>query len=136
MPLENSLGTCGCVPVVDDASHVLGMLTDRDVCMAVYFRNRPLIEVRVSDVMSKDVAVCGPEDPVSMAEEVMSRRQVRRLPVVDDDRRLIGILSLNDITREVARTHPGRRPIKAEEVLRTLSAIGERKHSQPDTTAG
>ena len=65
----------------------------------------------------------------------MSRRQVRRLPVVDDDHRLVGILSLNDITRGAAHMSPGRRPIKAEEVLRTLSAIGDRKLSQSNTAA-
>ncbi len=129
---------CGCVPVLDGASHVLGMLTDRDVCMAAYFCNRPLTELRVSDVMSKDVAFCRSEDPLSVAEEIMSRRQVRRLPVVDDDHRLVGILSLNDITRGAAHRSSmssGRRPIKAEEVLRTLSAIGDRKLSQSNTAA-
>jgi CBS domain-containing protein len=126
---------CGSVPVLDDGSHVLGMLTDRDACMAAYFSNRPLSELRVSDVMSKDVGVCAAADPLPVAEEIMSRRQVRRLPVVDEDHRLVGILSLNDIVREAAGEHPGRRPLGAPEVLRTLSAIGERKPERTQTSA-
>lgn len=126
---------CGCAPVVDAEALVVGMVTDRDVCMAAYFRNRPLTEMRVAEVMSKDVAVCRAEDPLPVAAAVMSRRQVRRLPVVDAERRLIGVLSLNDVARGVARARSGRRAVKAEEVLETLRAIGERKSAPSGSKA-
>lgn len=126
---------CGCTPVVDGASRVVGIVTDRDVCMAAYFRNRPLTEIRVGDVMSKDVVACHAEDLLPVAVEAMSRRQVRRLPVVDADQRLIGIVSLNDIAREASHARSGRRAIMAEEVLRALGAVGERKVPQSGSTA-
>ncbi len=126
---------CGCVPVVDGASRVVGIVTDRDVCMAAYFRNRPLTEMRVGEVMSKDVVACRAEDLLPVVVEVMSRRQIRRLPVVDADQRLIGIVSLNDIVRETGHARSGRRAIPAEEVLQALDAIGERKVSQSGSTS-
>lgn len=126
---------CGCAPVIDAEARVVGIVTDRDVCMAAYFRNRPLTEIRVAEVMSKDVAVCRAEDPLPAAAAAMSRRQVRRLPVIDADRRLIGVLSLNDVARGAARARSARRAVKAEEVCETLLAIGERRGAQSASTA-
>jgi CBS domain-containing protein len=120
---------CGCAPVLDAADRVVGILTDRDICMAAYFGNRPLTELGVDDVMTKDVVVCRPEDAVASAETRMREHQIRRLPVVDEQHRLVGILSLNDIARESARARAGKRAVKPDEVLQTLCAIGERNRA-------
>jgi CBS-domain-containing membrane protein len=126
---------CGCVPIVDADGQLVGMLTDRDICMAAHFRNLPLTEITVADVMSTEPAICRPDDTLADAQRVMSGRQVRRLPVVDGARGLIGILSSNDIVREAANPRPGHPRVKTHEVLRTLAAIGQRKLREPWTTA-
>lgn len=118
---------CGCVPVVDEAGHVAAIVTDRDACMAVYTQGRPLSELPVSLAMSKAAYSCRPEDAIADAEETMREHQVRRLPVVDADGKLVGILSLNDIAREAARERAGRgkKEIGAEEIATTLGAVCE-----------
>jgi CBS domain-containing protein len=88
---------CGCVPVVDAKGRIIGMLTDRDVCMAAYTQGRPLHEITVESVMSQDVQVCSPSDSPAMAQALMQQYKVRRLPVVDSERRVIGLLSLSDM---------------------------------------
>jgi CBS domain-containing protein len=94
---------CGCVPVVKD-NKVVGMITDRDICMAAWTQDARLSELRVSPVCSHEPLLCSPHDTVAKAEEIMRTRQVRRLPVVDENR-LVGILSLNDIARTAVEAH-------------------------------
>ncbi len=93
---------CGCLPVCEDdgARRVIGVITDRDVCMGALFQARPLREITVADSMAKQVIACLPEDSLEEAEGTMRAARVRRLPVVDEDSQLIGILSLADIARE------------------------------------
>jgi CBS domain-containing protein len=117
---------CGSVPVVDSDSKVIGMLTDRDICMAAYTQGIALVDASVASVMSRDVCVCNPSDNISAAAERMRERQIRRLPVVDKDQRLIGILSVSDIARETDRLRASKsrkRPIKDGELIETLGAI-------------
>lgn len=94
---------CGCVPVVDRAARLVAMLTDRDVCMAAYTRGGTLKDIRVSAAMSNELFACRPDDDVQSAMKMMRERQVRRIPVSDDKGRLVGILSLSDIARAIAR---------------------------------
>lgn len=118
---------CGCVPVVDDAGHAIGMVTDRDACMAAYTRGRPLGEIDVGSVMAAMVHCCRPQDTLREAETIMRAMQVRRLPVVDNENRLVGILSLNDIALEAQRQGTATsREIQDTEVSDTLGAIGQR----------
>lgn len=111
---------CGCVPVVDDAGKAIGMITDRDVCMAAYFHGAPLWSVRVGAVMAPDPVVCHPGDALAAAEHIMRERKVRRLPVVDDDGRLVGLVSLADLARAAAAN---RRAVRASELAETLEGI-------------
>lgn len=92
-------GDFGVVPVVDDQGKPVGMLTDRDVCMAAYTRGVPLREVTVQSAMSSSVAACKPNDTLRLLMDAMATYQVRRMPVVGDDGRLVGIVSLADIAR-------------------------------------
>lgn len=88
---------CGALPVVDDEKKVLGMITDRDICLAMASANRFPSEIPVEQVMSKQVYACGPDEKVGAALQTMQNRKVRRLPVTDGDSKLVGILSMDDI---------------------------------------
>lgn len=115
---------CGAVPIVDDGGRVVGMLTDRDVCMAAYTQGEPLRSIPVSVAMARDVVTCAAEDDVDVAEQAMRDARIRRLPVVDKDRRLVGMLSLNDLAREaINKGHDG--APRSADVTRTLAAISE-----------
>jgi CBS domain-containing protein len=96
---------CGFVPVVEspERRRVVGVVTDRDACMAAYTRGHPLAEIRVGDVMSTGIRACKPSDDLAAAEEKMREAQVHRLPVVDDAEQLLGVISLADIAREAGR---------------------------------
>jgi CBS domain-containing protein len=94
---------CGALPVVASDGKLVGMITDRDVCMAAYSQGCTLAAAKVESAMSRDVLACDLEDTIERALELMRYRQVRRLPVVHPDGRLAGIVSLADIAR-FART--------------------------------
>jgi CBS domain-containing protein len=113
-------GDCGTIPVVNAEGRVVAMITDRDICMAAATKHRTLDRISVLEVVSQPVISCLPEDDVRAALEKMKTRQVRRLPVVDQDGHLKGILSMNDI---VLRT--GKKPngISPDDVIPALKAI-------------
>lgn len=96
---------CGVVPVVDEKHRVVGMVTDRDVCMAAYTRGRTLGALPVHGAMAHAVARCQPDHDVEAALRIMAEAQVHRLPVVDGNDRLLGILSLTDVLR-AAQSRP------------------------------
>jgi len=117
---------CGFVPIVesDARPRVVGVVTDRDLCMAAYTRGRALWEIRIGDVMSTAVRSCRPTESLAAAEETMRESQVHRLPVLDEGDRLLGVISLADIAREAARGARSRRHgVTATEVGETLAAI-------------
>jgi CBS domain-containing protein len=130
---------CGALPVVDgDDSRLVGMITDRDICMATWSRGLAPASVAVSDAMSQNVVHCSESDSVTSAETVMQSNQVRRLPVLDGERRLVGILSLADIARA---TESDKRSLltAGDGVGKTLAGIckahvtSERLRTQPLT---
>ena len=91
-------GDFGIMPVVDQDQHVVGVITDRDIAMATAFQRKPSAHMCVGDVThQKTVTTCKPEDDVEVALEHMETAKVRRLPVIDMDGRLAGMLSLADI---------------------------------------
>jgi CBS domain-containing protein len=92
---------CGSVPVVDRGGRAVGIVTDRDICLAAYQRGLPLKSIAVADVMSRDLCTVNAEADVTEAEHLMQARQIRRLPVVARDGRLMGILSLSDVAQGV-----------------------------------
>lgn len=117
---------CGVVPVVDEEGRPLGIVTDRDICMAAYTTGRPLAQIRVDEVMSRNLQTCSPEDSIGKAELSMQDRHVRRLPVVDDHSHLVGILSLNDIARCAAQNQGKKHETVAmEHVAETLASVCE-----------
>jgi CBS domain-containing protein len=126
---------CGCVPVVDAQSRVIAMITDRDICMAAYTQGRRLEDLPVSTAMSKKLTTCRPVDDARQAEDLMKKEQVRRLPVVDQAGKLLGILSLNDIAVEAAGTRSRRDAPTPDEVGLTLAAVCAHRGVELETIA-
>jgi len=118
---------CGALPVIDDEGSVVGMITDRDVCISAWLQERPPQEIFVSEAMSSDVQYCSAADSIATAEELMRVKQVRRLPVLDGRRHLEGIVSLADIARRGVqlRGRPEAREIAQDEIAATLATICE-----------
>jgi CBS domain-containing protein len=124
-------GDCGALPVVDGRSHVIGMITDRDICMAAMTTGKPLDALRVADAMAKDVVTARTTDSLHEAELLMRAHAVRRLPVLDDQNRLIGLLSCNDLIRWVDDcSAPASRERDATHLVRTLATIGRTRRPQ------
>lgn len=110
----------GAVPVVDDAGALLGIITDRDICMATYLRAAGLAEIAVGDVMAKVVYTCKPTDAIGEVERIMKQAQIHRVPVVDGANRVVGMFTINDLTRWANQSHR-----RQAEAVATLAAISE-----------
>lgn len=120
---------CGCVPVLDPSRRVIGMITDRDICMSAHFKGRALRDISIGEAMTRDILSVRPDDTVQNAEGLMRRVQVRRLPVVDFEGRLLGMLSLNDIALAAEREQWSTRSpeVDLREVALTLSAVSRQR---------
>jgi CBS domain-containing protein len=92
---------CGILPVVAGRA-VTGVITDRDICIALATKNLLASDVRVGQIATPHVATCRPEDDVHAALAIMKQKQVRRLPVVDSDGTVAGVLSMNDVVLAAA----------------------------------
>lgn len=90
-------GCCGAIPVVDDEGRIAGVVTDRDISMAIVNSTRKPINIAACEIMSRHVHACAPDDGVRTALLMMKQFRVRRLPVVGPDGRLAGIVSMDDI---------------------------------------
>jgi CBS domain-containing protein len=122
----------GCLTVCTPNRKALAMLTDRDISMAAFMQWKHLAETSVESAMSRGLCTCSPDDELGQAEDIMRANQVRRLPVVDAQGVLVGLLSLGDIARYV-RQHSRTHGHQAQQRLAdTLAAICEpRFHSIP-----
>jgi len=117
-------GDCGALPVVDDDGRLLGMITDRDICIAAATNHKDIARIKVGEVTTGEVQSCAPETSVRDALKIFEQARVRRLPVVDEDNKLQGILSISDI---VLHTGEGRdtkaTDISYADVANTFKAI-------------
>jgi CBS domain-containing protein len=122
-------GDCGAVPVVTDDRKVIGMITDRDICIAAATRAKPPAEIRAGDVITNHgVHAVKQDDDVRVAMRTMRKHKVRRLPVVDREQRLAGIVSINDLAINASSSLPDSVP--AQEFLETFQAIcAHEKHA-------
>jgi CBS domain-containing protein len=117
---------CGCIPVLGDdgSKRVVGMITDRDICMAVHFHGCRPRDVAVGDIMSTGVRAVGSSEELADAEAIMRDAQVRRLPVIDAKQELLGLVSLADLAREADCKRKSKEPpITEQDVGDTLTAI-------------
>jgi CBS domain-containing protein len=127
-------GDCGVVPVVGPGRELVGMITDRDICMAAYTKGRPLAALGVRDAMAKKLTFCSPEATLETAISLMKESRVRRLAVVDSKGMLAGILSLNDLAVEARKQErSGARPTLSAALADMLGTICE--HRQPSAGA-
>jgi CBS domain-containing protein len=88
---------CGFLPIVNEQGNVTGVITDRDVCIALGTRNRLAGEVTAGEVSTGRLCTCKPEDDVRIALDTMAREHVRRLPVLTANGQPAGILSMDDL---------------------------------------
>jgi len=109
----------GFLPVCDDSNKVVGTVTDRDLAIRIVAEDRGAA-TPIQDVLTREVVACRPEDDLRKAEALMARFQKSRMMCLDDDGRLVGIISLSDI----AEHEPAN---KAQRTLRDVSARETRK---------
>jgi len=113
---------CGVLPVVADGAKVVGMITDRDICMAAATKHRDPANIRVKEVISGKVYGCSPDTDIHEALKIMQQKQVRRLPIISaEDGKLAGILSMNDVALRAKAERKAE--LSAEDVENTLRAI-------------
>ena len=113
---------CGCIPVVEDkeTDRLVGVVTDRDIaCRCTAEDKGP--DTLVAEVMSRDPKYCGPDDDVNTVERIMAEAQVRRVPVVDERGRCVGIIAQADLALN-------QRAASESEVGRIVERISEPAH--------
>jgi CBS domain-containing protein len=89
----------GLAPIVE-GDKLIGMLTDRDIAIRVVAEGRNPDQVKVRDVASKQVVTIDPQQDLAAALRIMAKHQVRRLPVVEEDGKLVGVVAQADVARE------------------------------------
>jgi CBS domain-containing protein len=94
---------CGAVPIVDEENRVVGMLTDRDICLVVAARNRKASDIKTGEMINGKAIVCSPDDKLENTLKKMRKYQVKRLAAVGDGGELVGILSVTDILLTVRK---------------------------------
>ncbi|HEY6573279.1 MAG TPA: CBS domain-containing protein [Candidatus Eisenbacteria bacterium] len=126
---------CGIVPVVEGGTNkLIGVITDRDICLATTMKNRAPSIIAVGDVMNRTPKTCLPDEDVHTALRKMAEAQVRRLPVTDAEGNLRGIVALNDLARHTERPEgEGEGPVLHSSVVGVLRAVS-RPRSQTNST--
>lgn len=114
----------GALAVVDDERRVIGMITDRDACMAAYTRGSRLAEIAVEGAMARAVQSVRPDDNAMTALQRMREAGVHRLPVVDEQGRAEGVVSLEDAARSASSARDGN-GISHTDVSQTMARLSE-----------
>jgi CBS domain-containing protein len=123
-------GDCGILPVVADGK-LVGVVTDRDMYIALATRNQRASRVAVAEVVQSPAITCGPEDDVHVALAAMKQRRIRRLPVEGFGGTVLGIVSMNDILLAAG----DKQPVRDDEVVETFQAICAHHHPVPHVAA-
>ena len=116
-------GNCGFLPVANADGKIVGVITDRDVCIALGTRGCPSGQIAVADVMTQRVSSCMPEDDVYLAIVTMREARVRRLPVINKDGKLVGVISMDDVLLRADIGTTRASGISSEEVVNIFRAI-------------
>ncbi|MBL8179876.1 MAG: CBS domain-containing protein [Bryobacterales bacterium] len=117
---------CGALPVLNDGL-LEGVITDRDIAIALGTRDMPASAVTVGEVISHKGFTCTPDDDVHHALKTMRTHRVRRLPVIGRHGKLEGMLCLNDIVLRAHRVAHKPADITYDDVVNTLKAIDEHR---------
>jgi CBS domain-containing protein len=122
---------CGFLPVEAPNGKVIGVITDRDICIALGTRSRLAGDIAVGEVMSGKLYSCGPDDDIHMALQTMKEGKVRRLPVIAQKGSLVGVISMDDILLRTEPMSMGKEPeLSSDEVVRAYRAITQRQVPQ------
>jgi CBS domain-containing protein len=120
---------CGALPVTDHDRKVIGMITDRDICMAVAIKGQAPAAVTVWETVSGRAVTCHPDDDVAEALGLMGAQQLHRLPVTDQDGRLCGLISMNDLILHATQAKGKRLPAPGyDDVMNALKGINAHRH--------
>ncbi len=113
----------GAIPIVDtpQSKMLLGIVTDRDLALNVVAEGRDSHSVKIEEVMTRNPVTCREGDDVNNAMEAMADHQIRRIPVVDQHNRMVGIISQADLATRVDK------PQKTAEVLEEISQPEDNK---------
>lgn len=87
----------GCIPVCDDNKCVVGLITDRDIVLRTVACDKNTKSTPVSEIMTTNVCTCGCKEDVKTVQQTMSKNQIRRIPVVDEKNKMVGILTMGDL---------------------------------------
>ena len=110
---------------------MIGIVTDRDICIALGTRGQPAGGVTVAEVMSANVYSCAPDDDIHVALRAMRDGRVRRLPVISKKGDLVGVISMDDVLLRAQVPSFGKAPeLSTEEVVKTFQAINVRQLPQ------
>jgi len=123
---------CGALPVVGPEGIIVGMLTDRDICMASYTQGRELSALTVEHAMSRGVKACTAEEPISRVLEIMQQSRVRRVPVLQSGS-VIGMVALADVARFVDTLTAGR-ALACDALAKTVAAVSQAPASVANPT--
>jgi CBS domain-containing protein len=122
------IGNCGFLPVVGQDNKVLGVITDRDICVALGTRKRTARNVTVGEVMSGKMFACAPEDEIETVLETMRAGHVRRLQVITKAGALVGVASIDDVIIHAEKPGiAGASGLSTVEVVKALQGINERQ---------
>ena len=89
----------GCIPICDDEKNILGILTDRDILLRAVACNKEAKTTPVSEIMTTNVYTCKETKDINEAQNLMAQNQIRRIPVVDECNKVVGILSMGDLAQ-------------------------------------
>lgn len=115
-------GDCGALPVGEN-DRLVGMVTDRDIVVRALAQGKS--DCKIRDVMSQDIKYCFEDDDIDDVAHNMGDLQIRRLPVLSKDKRLIGIVSIGDVTQTTDTDVAGE----------TISSISEKSSEHTSTGA-
>jgi CBS domain-containing protein len=119
---------CGILPIVDETGKVTAVITDRDICIALSTRAGSPWQIGAGEVAQAHLFVCEPDQDVNSALKTMSEERVHRLPVVNKDGNLVGILSINDVILRADKGDTRKPGIPYDDVIRALQAICAHPH--------
>ncbi len=130
------VNNCGALPVVDEDNKVVGIITDRDICLSISKKSIiPAGDRKVKDAMTKKIVTVNGSDEISVAYQQMRKNKVGRLPVVDVNGRLEGIVSLHKLINEAVKRGKndlGETSASGENLIKTIQAVTNRYNKKKE----
>ena len=105
----------GCIPICDNSKKILGIVTDRDIILRSIACDKDVKSTKISDIMTNNVCYCNENDEINSIQSTMSNEQVRRIPVVNDNNQIVGIITFGSLYNN--------KNVKSEGISQTLETI-------------